>query len=48
MGGNGATCWGPFPIPLARLVDSLEILAHAIDPIVRPLPTYLQPATKVN
>ena len=37
-----------FNRPGPRLVDSLEILAHAIDPIVHPLPTYLQPATKVN
>ena len=37
-----------FNRPGPRLVDSLEILAHAIDPIVHPLPTYLQPAKKVN
>ena len=37
-----------FNRPGPRLVDSLEILAHAIDPIVHPLPTYLQPATEVN
>lgn len=37
-----------FNRPGLRLVDSLEILAHAIDPIVHPLPRYLQPATKVN
>jgi iron complex transport system substrate-binding protein len=37
-----------FNRPGPRLVDSLEILAHAIDPIVHPLPSYLQPAKKVN
>jgi len=37
-----------FNRPGPRLVDSLEILAHSIDPIVHPLPTYLQPATKVK
>lgn len=37
-----------FNRPGPRLVDSLEILAHAVDPIVHPLPTHLQPAKKVN
>jgi iron complex transport system substrate-binding protein len=37
-----------FNRPGPRLVDSLEILAHAINPIVHPLPTYLQPAKKVK
>ena len=37
-----------FNRPGPRLVDSLEILAHAIDPTVHPLPNYLQPAKKVN
>jgi len=37
-----------FNRPGPRLVDSLEILAHSIDPIVHPLPTYLQPAKKVK
>lgn len=37
-----------FNRPGPRLVDSLEILAHAIDPIIHPLPAHLQPAIKVN
>ena len=37
-----------FNRPGPRLVDSLEILAHAIDPVVHPLPANLQPAKKVN
>jgi iron complex transport system substrate-binding protein len=37
-----------FNRPGPRLVDSLEILAHSIDPTVHPLPNYLQPAKKVN
>jgi len=37
-----------FNRPGPRLVDSLEILAHAIDPTIHPLPAHLQPATKVN
>lgn len=37
-----------FNRPGPRLVDSLEILAHAIDPTVHPLPTNLQPAKKVT
>lgn len=37
-----------FNRPGPRLVDSLEILAHALDPVAHPLPTHLQPATKIN
>lgn len=37
-----------FNRPGPRLVDSLEILAHAMDPIIHPLPPNLQPAKKVN
>jgi len=37
-----------FNRPGPRLVDSLEILAHAFDPIVHPLPANLQPAKQVN
>ena len=36
-----------FNRPGPRLVDSLEILAHAIDPGIHPLPLNLQPAIKV-
>ena len=37
-----------FNRPGPRLVDSLEILAHAMDPIIHPLHPNLQPAKKVN
>ena len=37
-----------FNRPGPRLVDSLEILAHAMDPIIHPLQPNLQPAKKVN
>ncbi len=37
-----------FNRPGPRLVDSLEVLAHAIDPQVHPLPSHLQPALKVE
>lgn len=37
-----------FNRPGPRLVDSLEILAHAIDPTIHPLPAHLQSAIKIN
>ncbi len=37
-----------FNRPGPRLVDSLEILAHALDPDVHPLPAGLPPAVRVN
>jgi len=37
-----------FSRPGPRLVDSLEILAHALHPDLHPLPSHLAPATKVE
>lgn len=37
-----------FSRPGPRLVDSLEILAHALDPAVHPLPTGLPPPVRVG
>ena len=37
-----------FSRPGPRLVDSLEILAHALHPDVHPLPAHLQPAYRLN
>jgi iron complex transport system substrate-binding protein len=36
-----------FSRPGPRLVDSLEILAHTLDPIVHPLPAGLPPPVRV-
>jgi hypothetical protein len=36
-----------FSRPGPRLVDSLEILAHALDPTVHPHPTRLPPPVRV-
>lgn len=37
-----------FSRPGPRLVDSLEILAHAIDPAMHPLPSGLEPARRLS
>lgn len=37
-----------FSRPGPRLVDSLEILAHALHPVIHPLPDGLQPARRMN
>ena len=37
-----------FSRPGPRLVDSLEILAHALHPGIHPLPQGLQPASRIN
>jgi iron complex transport system substrate-binding protein len=36
-----------FNRPGPRLVDSLELLAHALDPPAHPLPPYIEPATRI-
>ncbi|MDN5939648.1 MAG: hypothetical protein L0H83_13435, partial [Salinisphaera sp.] len=37
-----------FSRPGPRLVDSVEIMAHAIDPRLHPLPDHLEPAVRIG